>query len=359
MKTEENIKKLFSKLEDKIENIQHKVVNPLYLEHHATTTLIDTTTMINILEFIDKETDIIYKMLRFLREQDEIKEYITKYQMGNYEYITVIKSNIKYLITLIESMKIEEFDKYIEIFEKFEFNKDIIKLSNNLQNIHTDIINILQNYGIKEKQETNTDGYDESKIIIYDIKYVTLLIDYNNIPEHIKDFIENFNELAEHKGSKAVIFYDNTSKIYRIDIYLGAAAGHRAIIKVHENIFELIYTDACYSRLLAVQKMCNDYHGKSGEFDIEIKELQPNLGNVSWKQSVLYFKSPNEFLSEMADLIKVINWDFVVNPNNKEMISSVENEAETIYRGAFNTNVKCHKDIIHIMSEYIRGLRNY
>ncbi len=353
---------------EKVSNIQQKAVRPWYVSHDAISGLISSDERINLLEIMDNETNVIYKMLDFLSYQDRIKEDITKYQLVNLSkeslsekikyYRDHLKSNLRQLIKLIESMKIDNFDKYINSFEKFELNEDIIELNSNLQSLHTKIIETLQNYGIKEKIETNEKGYDESNILVYDIEHVTLLMNYDELPQHLKDFITNFNELAEHKGSKAVIFYDKTDKMYRIDIYLGAAAGHRAIIKVYENKFELIYTDACYSRLLAVAKMCNDYHNYNNEFYVDIKDLQPNLINVTWKQAVLYFKSSNEFLPEMADIIRVINWDFVVNPNNNEMIATVENEAELIYEGAFHTDVKCHGDIIHIMSEYVRGLRD-
>lgn len=354
---------------EKVSNLQQKAVSPWYVEHDAISKLIDSDEGINLLEIMDNETNIIYKMLKFLNFQDEIKEDITKYQLANLskesslslirDYKNTLKSNLNSLIRLIESMKIDNLDNYINSFEKFELNEDILELNNNLQNLHTEIIEILQNYGIKEKIETSEKGYDRSKILVYDIEQVTLLINYVELPQHIKDFIKNFNELAEHKGSKAVIFYDKTDKIYRIDIYLGAAAGHRAIIKVYENTFELIYTDACYSRLLAVEMELENYKGKENEFSLEIKDLEPNLINVTWKQTVLYFKSSNDFLSEMADLIRVINWDYVVNINNQEMIATVENETELIYEGAFHTDVKCHKYIIRLINEYIRKLKNY
>ena len=351
---------------EKVSNFQQKAVSPWYVEHDAISGLIGSDERIDLLEIMDNEANIVYKMLKFLSFQDEIKEDITKYQLTILskesslslirDYKNRLKNDLNGLIKLIKSMRIDNFDKYINSFEKFELNEDILELNSNLQRLHTEIINILQNYGIKEKIETDEKGYDESNILVYDVGHVTLLMNYDELPQHIKDFIKNFNELAEHKGSKAVIFYDKTDKIYRIDIYLGAAAGHRAIIKVYENTFELIYTDACYSRLLAVKKMCNDYYYKDDEFGVDVKELEPNLGNVTWKQAVLHFKSQNDFLSEMSDIIKVIKWDYVVNPNNKKMIATVENEAELIYEGAFRTDVKCHRSIIHLISEYIRGL---
>ena len=353
---------------EKVSNFQQKAVSPWHVEHDAISSLIDSDERVDLLEIMDNETNTVYKMLKFLSFQDVIKENITDYQLVNLskesslslirDYKNTLKNNLNGLIKLIKSMRIDNFDNYINSFEKFELNEDILELNSNLQRLHTEIINILQNYGIKEKIETDEKGYDESNILVYDVGHVTLLMNYDELPQHIKDFIKNFNELAEHKGSKAVIFYDKTDKIYRIDIYLGAAAGHRAIIKSSEleNKFELIYTDACYSRLLAVAKLLNNYYGKDGEFITEIKDLEPNLINVTWKQAVLYFKSPNEFLSEMSDIIKVINWDYVVNPNNKQMIATVKNEAELIYDGAFHTDVKCHRSTIHLISEYIRGL---
>lgn len=349
-----------------IDKIKEKAVPVWHVEHDAISGLIGSDERVDLLEIMDNETNIIYKMLKFLRFQDEIKEDITKYQLAKLskdsslslinDYKKNLKSNLKGLIKLIESMKIDNFDKYVHEFEKFELDENILEINSNLQKLHTEIIEILQNYGIKEKLTTDEKGYDQSNILIYDVEHVTLLMNYDELPDYIKDFIKNFNELAEHKGSKAVIFYDKLGKTYRIDIYLGAATGHRAIIKVHENTFELIYTDACYSRLLAVAKMCNDYYGKDDEFGVDIKDLEPNLVNVTWKQAVLYFKSSNEFLPEMADLIRVINWDYVVNSNNKNMIATVENEAELIYEGAFRTDVKCHRKIIYLIEQYIRRL---
>lgn len=356
---------------EKVSNLQQKEVSPWYVEHDAISRLIGSDERIDLLEIMDNETNIIYKMLKFLRFQDEIKEDITKYQLAKLSkesslssiryYKNTLKNDLNSLISLIKSMKIDNFDNYINSFEKFELNEDILELNSNLQRLHTEIINTLQNYGIKEKIETSEKGYDRSNILVYDVGHVTLLMNYDKLPQYIKDFIKNFNELAEHKGSKAVIFYDETDKIYRIDIYLGAATGHRAIIKSSEieNKFELIYTDACYSRLLAVAKMCNDYYDKDDKFGVDIKDLEPNLTNVTWKQAVLYFKSQNEFLPEMSDIIKIINWDYVVNMNNKKMIATVENEAELIYEGAFRTDVKCHRDIIHLISQYIRGLIDF
>jgi len=350
-------------------NGQEKVVPPWYIERDAISSLIDSDERVDLLEMMDNETNIVYKMLKFLHTQDNVKESITKYQMAMLnkesslslirDYKKDLISNIKWLIRIIESMRIDDFDEYVNAFEKFESNEDVLELNSNLQRLHTEIVGVLQNYGIREKIETDKHGMDTSNILIYEVGSVTLLMKYEELPQYIKDFITNFNELAVVKGSKCVIFYDKIGKTYRIDIYLGAASGHRAIIKAFEesDTFELVYTDACYSRLMAVKMMLENYH--KGEFGMEVKDLQPDLGNVTWKQAVLYFKSPNMFLSEMADLIKIINWDYIVNVNNKEKIATVENEAETIYDGAFGMDVKCHASIVKLMTGYLGRLRNY
>ena len=134
-------------------NIKESSLPSYFLVHDAVTTIYEKRT--DIMDILDSDINIIYKMFRFLSAQDDLKEYIFKYQTSNIEdkeyNLQKLNISIETIIKIVKNMNITIFDKYIEKFYEFFIDKDIIKLNNNLQNLHNEIIYTLQNYGIQER----------------------------------------------------------------------------------------------------------------------------------------------------------------------------------------------------------------
>lgn len=125
---------------------------PPYLLVRSSSTTLESKEKVNLLKMLDEDLNLVHTLSELLFINDEIKEYIFKYQTEKTEKnYKQLKETTETLIEFIKKTKIESLKQYTYNLKKSLEDKDIISFNNTLQNLHTEIVDILKNYGIKEK----------------------------------------------------------------------------------------------------------------------------------------------------------------------------------------------------------------
>lgn len=384
--TIEDIEKEF---EDIAKKSQHLFEEPVTVSSDPVPTMAHVEPMLGkekLLPYLDTNLDFISKITRLLYIHDILKEDIYRYQK---EVKRVYRSGIA--ISIVKELKdledIEQFRlfkdeiyallkevhdnskeyKTTEIYvspseiEKFNAKHEItdtflIRLNNILQRIHSMCLDIISEYNMLAKTYIDEKGLESTRILFFQIGSIRVInIEPYNLPNDIIYFINAFNE--EIKKSKyasyANILFIKSDNKYRIDLTLGAAYSHRAVViydtNPEEKYFEHIYVDGNYSRTLAWKIYMSDYLNEEinkvdinildtdrPQFeDIEEGEEKPKpLASLAWRDSFLKVRIEKEYLLDLAIIIYLINWDGLINHSSRYDIMSVADEAEIIYQFA-------------------------
>lgn len=314
-----------------------------------------------ILPLLDSNLDLISKMTRLLNVHDIIKENIYTFQ--HKDTILILDDLIEILeeLSILENFKtiLERLNNLLEdvrisgkipiltwnstkAYNKIHSTTFLTELNNILQTIHGEIIDILSEYNILSGQYVDPKGIDKTKILLFGIGNNVKIINIEpyNIPIDIVNFINAFIEEVEKTDYKTYlnVLYIPTDKKYRLDFTLGGIFGHRSIIVYDPDpsqlYFEHVYADANYSRTLAWQMCLADFSKEASNTKINIldEERKPEEKSLAWRYTLMKLRIEKEFLSSMAIIIYLINWDNIINVQEENIdIMSPENEAKIIY----------------------------
>lgn len=321
-----------------------------------------------LLPLLDPNLDLISKMTRLLYAHDVIKENIYKYQTEQTTYLFIDNDiEIDPIIEILQELSI--IDNFNIILDKLNillesvytpgkikrlsrveintYNKNhpttfLIEINNILQKLHSEAIDILSEYNILSGQYQDILGIDKTKILFFNIGNNVRIanIEPYNIPIDIINFINVFIEEVEKTGYNTYmnILYIPTDKKYRMDLTLGGIFAHRSIIIYDPDpsqlYFEHIYADANYSRTLAWQMCLAEFSKESSKAKIDILEGEriPEEKSLAWRFTLMKVRIEKEFLSSMAIIIYLINWDNIINDQDENVdIMYPEKEAEIIY----------------------------
>ncbi len=311
-----------------------------------------------LLPLLDPNLELMTKVMRLLFSHDLLKDEIYEYQQKKQTLFIGIIPNLKELSDITEFKNLldqlnkllaEVGDKnYIYRHDIEEFNKTrpitetfIIQLNNILQKIHDVSSDVLLEYNTVFKTFKDERGKERTDVLYIRIGTSTrvLNIEPYNLPEDIIRFINAFNEEIEKSdyASYLNVIYIPFDKKYRLDLTLGAAFAHRAVIiydpDPSQKYFDHIYADTNYSRTLAWKKYLVDFSEESSKVTINFIEdkKQPYEKSIVWRYTLMKVRIDKEFLSDMAIIIYLMNWDGIINHSSRYDIMTPEDEAEIIY----------------------------
>ncbi len=368
-----------------------------------------------LLPELDSNLDLISRVTRLLIAHDNVRENVYRYQQEKgILCITIIKelqelSDIEqFKIFLTELTKFLR-DAYVDpesekrgcvyqvdisnYEEKHPYKKFLIELNNILQNIHTLCLDILQEYDMISAQYTSKIGIDETKILYFGIGSARIInIEPYNIPQPLINFVNAFNEEVNASGYATYlnVLYMKLDKKYRLDLTLGAAFNHRSLILFDPDqlvgTFEHTYIDGNYTRIVAWKKFLSDFGPNIEKEPIYIIEKRKDITKsisemgeekelekaLAWRDSLLKVQIPKEYLSDIVNIIYLINWDGVINHSSRRDIMSIEDEANIIhYYGLYTLyneqkkryipryNVETQNIIRNAIRDTVRGIENF
>lgn len=311
-----------------------------------------------LLPLLDPNLELMTKVMRLLFAHDLLKDEIYDYQQEKPTlYIGIIPeleelSDIAEFKNLLDQLNkllagvggknyiyrhdIEEFNKTRDITERF-----VIQLNNILQRIHDVSSEVLLEYNTVFKTFKDEKGREHTEVLYIRIGKSTRVINVEpyNLPEDIIKFINAFNDEIEKSdyASYLNVIYIPFDKKYRLDLTLGAAFAHRAVIiydtDTSQKFFEHTYADTNYSRTLAWKKYIVDFSEEASKATINFIEetRKPDEKSLAWRYTLMKVRVEKEFLQDLAIIIYLINWDGVINHSIRYDIMEVEDEADIIY----------------------------
>lgn len=344
----------------------------------------------SLMQLLDPNLELMSKVMRLLFAHDMLKDNIYRYQLKKDTLYIGILPELKELSDITEFKNLDsQLDKlisevggknYIYRHDIDEFNKTrpitetfIIQLNNILQRIHDVSSDILLGYNTVFRTFKDERGNERTEILYIRIGKSTRILNIEpyNLPQDIINFINAFNTEIEKSGyaSYLNVIYIPLDKKYRIDITLGAAFAHRAVIIYDTDssqiFFEHTYADTNYSRTLAWQKYIVDFSEEASKATIDILEhkRQPYEKSLVWRYTLMKVRMEKEFLQNLAIIIYLINWDGIINHSSRFDIMKPEDEADIIYyRGLYpeyiekedRYTVKYDKNIQNVVRDAIR-----
>ena len=358
-----------------------------------------------LLPLLDPSLDLISKMTRLLHAHDIVKENIYEYLKEKGVICVAVVIEVLRELSIIEDFKIilDKLNKLLDetylypesrtrlCVDNVEINtynknhpdtKFLIELNNIFQKIHSISTDVLSEYNILSRQYVGPKGIDITRILLFNIGDNVRIINIEpyDLPKNIIDFINAFTDeikKSDYTGTYLNVLYVPIDKKYRLDLTLGAAFAHRSIIIYSSDpsdlYFEHIYADTNYSRTLAWKKYVVDFSEEASKAKIDIleEERKPQEKSLAWRYTLMKTRIEKEFLSDMAIIIYLINWDGIINHSIYEDIMEPEDEADIIYNYGLYAEyiekekrytVKYNREIQNIIRnairDTVRGIEN-